>query len=323
MAKNAVVNRIGGTINKITFQLKKHSPEILIVAGVVGTVASAVLACKATLKAPDILENAKEDIDKIHERIEHGCTEAGQEYTEADSKKELASVYLKTGVEFGKLYAPAVALGTLSVASIITSNNIHRRRNVALAAAYATVDKSFKEYRGRVIDKFGEEVDRQLKYNIQSKEVEETVTNEKGKEKTVKVVKQYINPEDISGYARFFEEYTRDEKGNVIKNPNWEPNNEYNLMFLKAQQKYANDLLIARHGKPVFLNEVYDMVGLPRSQAGQIVGWVYDPEAGRGDNYIDFGIFANSASFSDYIYGNDPAILLDFNVDGNVWDLMK
>lgn len=323
MAKNNVMNRIGGTINKIGFQLKKHSPEILIVAGVVGTVTSAVLACKATLKAPDILENAKEDIDKIHERIEHGCTEAGQEYTEADSKKELATVYLKTGVEFGKLYAPAVALGTLSVASIITSNNIHRRRNVALAAAYATVDKSFKEYRGRVIDKFGEEVDRQLKYNIQTKEVTETVVDEKGKEKTVKVVKNCINPDDISGYARFFEEYTRDENGNVVKNPNWEPNNEYNLMFIKAQQKYANNLLFARNGKPVFLNEVYDMLGLPRSQAGQIVGWVYNPESGRGDNYIDFGIFANSASFSDYIYGNDPAILLDFNVDGNVWELMK
>ena len=323
MAKNNVMNRIGGTINKIGFQLKKHSPEILVVAGVVGTVASAVLACKATLKAPDILENAKEDIDKIHERTEHGCTEAGQEYTEADSKKELATVYLKTGVEFGKLYAPAVALGALSITSIVTSNNILRKRNVALAAAYATVDKGFKEYRGRVIERFGEEVDRQLKYNIQSKEVTETVVDEKGKEKQVKTIKNYINPDDISGYARFFEEYTRDEKGNVVKNPNWEPNNEYNLMFLKAQQKYANDLLIARNGTPVFLNEVYDMVGLPRSQAGQIVGWVYDPESDRGDNYIDFGIFANSMSYSDYVYGNDPAILLDFNVDGNVWELMK
>ena len=125
---------------------------------------------------------------------------------------------------------------------------------------------------------------------------------------------------DISGYARFFEKYTQDEDGNSILNPHWESNNEYNLMFIKAQERYANDLLKAK--KRVFLNDVYEMLGLPRTKAGQIVGWVYDPESPKGDNYIDFGLYADNLSYSDYVNGFDQAILLDFNVDGNIWELM-
>jgi len=323
MKKNELMTRVNGAFNKVVFQLKKHSPEILIVAGVGGTIVAAVMACKATLKAPDVLDDAKAEIDKIHEAAEHGCTEIGQDFTEEDAKKALAKVYLKTGVEMSKLYAPSIALGTLSATCILTSNNILRKRNAALAVAYATVDKAFKQYENRVIDRFGEEVHNQLKYNMTTKEVVETVVNESGEEEQVNVVRNCVNPEDISGYARFFEEYTRDSNGNVIKNPYWENNNDYNLMFLKAQQKYANDLLIARGRQGVFLNEVYDMLGLPRSKAGQVVGWVYDPNSGRGDNYIDFGIFASNQNYSDFVYGNDNAILLDFNVDGNIWELMR
>lgn len=315
MKKTEIMNKVTGAFNKVGFQFKKHSPEILVVAGVVGTVASVVMACKATLKVNDILEESKDTIDKIHE-----VTESPEyDYSDDDAKKDLTKVYFGTAFKFAKLYAPSVALGTLSLVSILTSNNILRKRNMALAAAYATVDKSFKDYRGRVIERFGEKVDRELKYNIKAKEVEETVTDENGNEKTVKTVKNYVDPEDISGYARFFDEYTRDEKGNVVRNLNWNRNNEYNMMFLKAQQQYANDLLRAK-GR-LFLNEVYEMLGFPPSKAGQVVGWVYDIQNPMGDNYVDFGIYASQDNYSDFMYGND-AILLDFNVDGNVWETM-
>jgi len=315
MKKLQIMNKVTSTFNKVGFQFKKHSPEILVVAGVVGTVASVVMACKATLKVNDILEESKETIDRIHENVENPRLE----YTEEDSKKDLTKVYFGTAFRFTKLYAPSVALGTLSLVSILTSNNILRKRNMALAAAYATVDKSFKDYRGRVIERFGEKVDRELKYNIKAKEIEETVVDENGNEKAVKTVKNYVNPEDISGYARFFDEFTRDEKGNVCKNLNWNRNNEYNLMFLKAQQQYANDLLRVK-GR-LFLNEVYEMLGFPPSKAGQVVGWTYDLKNPMGDNYVDFGIYASGDNYSDFIYNND-AILLDFNVDGNVWETM-
>ena len=315
MKNIAVFNKVGKTFNKATFKLQKHSPEILVVAGVVGVVASAVLACKATTKANDILVETKEDIEKIHKVSEMAeNNELTEQYTEEDAKKDLAIVYVKTGLKFVKLYAPAVALGVLSITSILASNNILRKRNVAIAAAYATVDKSFKEYRGRVVERFGEAVDKELKYNIKAQKVEKTVVDEEtGKKKKVKESVEVADPNLYSDYARFFD----------CGNDNWEKDAEYNLMFLRAQQQYANDLLRSR-GR-LFLNEVYRMLGIPETKASQVVGWVYDPDnpEHEGDNYVDFGIYdINKPKARDFVNGYERTILLDFNVDGNVWELM-
>lgn len=321
MKKDEIMNKMSGAFNNVSFKMKKHSPEILMVAGVAGVVVSAVMACKATLKVDAIMDETKEKMDKIHKAEDDGVTESGEDYFIEDAKKDTAIVYAQTGFKLVKTYAPAVAIGTLSIASILASNNILRKRNVALAAAYATVDKSFKEYRNRVIEKFGQEVDRELKYNIKAEKVPTTeVDEETGKEKKVKKNAFVVNPSDVSGYARFFEKYTVDEDGNSILNPHWEPNNEYNIMFIKAQENYANDLLRAK--KRLFLNDVYEMLGLPRTKAGQVVGWVYDEDNPVGDNYVDFGMYADNLSYSDFANGLDPAILLDFNVDGNVWETM-
>lgn len=321
MKKEEIMNKMNGVFSNVSFKMKKHSPEILMVAGVAGVVVSAVMACKATLKVDAIMDETKEKMDKIHKAEEDGVTESGEDYFVEDAKKDTAIVYAQTGFKLVKTYAPAVAIGTLSIASILASNNILRKRNVALAAAYATVDKSFKEYRNRVIEKFGQEVDRELKYNIKAEKVPTIeVDEETGKEKKVKKNAFVVNPSDVSGYARFFEKYTVDEDGNSILNPHWEPNNEYNIMFIKAQENYANDLLRAK--KRLFLNDVYEMLGLPRTKAGQVVGWVYDEDNPVGDNYVDFGMYADNLSYSDFANGLDPAILLDFNVDGNVWETM-
>lgn len=322
MKKAEIMKTVSTTFNKVSFQLKKHSPEILIVAGVIGTVASTVMACKATTKVSKIVDETKNSVDEIHEATEKGVTRAGENYSADDSKKDLALVYFQTGVKLAKLYAPSVMLGTLSITSIVASNNILRKRNVALAAAYATVDKGFKDYRSRVVERFGEEVDRELKNNVKAKKVTVTETDpETGAEKKVKKTQFVVNPSDISGYARFFEKYTTDSEGNSILNPNWESNNEYNLMFLKAQEQYANDLLHAK--KRLFLNDVYEMLGLPPTKAGQVVGWVYDPDSPKSDGFVDFGLYKDNLTYSDYVEGHDPAILLDFNVDGNIWELMK
>ena len=315
MKKAEIVKSMNGFLSKTSFQLKKHSPEILVVAGVIGV----VMACKATTKVGEILDKTKEDVETVHKC--EADESVKERYSSEDAQKDLAIVYVQTGMKFAKLYGPSVILGALSITSILASNNILRKRNVALSAAYAAIDKGFKEYRSRVIERFGEEVDRELKYNLKAKKFDETVIDEEtGKEKKVKKNGFVVSPADISGYARFFEKYTQDEDGDSILNPHWESNNEYNLMFIKAQERYANDLLKAK--KRVFLNEVYEMLGLPRTKAGQIVGWVYNPENSKGDNYIDFGLYSDNLSYSDYVNGFDQAILLDFNVDGNIWDLM-
>lgn len=308
--KTDIMKNITRNFNKIGFQLKKHSPEILVVAGVVGAVTSAVMACKATTKVHDILEDTKTKIDQVHEVLANDDIPE-EKYSVEDSKKDLAIIYAQTGFEFIKLYGPSVALGVLSITAILTSNNILRKRNLALAAAYTTIDRSFKEYRGRVVERFGKDLDHELKHNIKAKEIEETITNEDGTETTETKTVDVANPTEYSDYARFFDEACS----------GWTKDPELNLMFLKRQQSYANDLL-QRRGY-LFLNEVYDMLGIPRTKAGQVVGWVYDENCPVGDNYVDFGIYdIHREKCRDFVNGYERTILLDFNPDGNILDLM-
>ncbi len=314
--KHNIIAAIKSSMNKSTFKIQKHSPELLIFVGITGIVGSAIAACCATTKLGDILDDSKSTLDSI----DKVATEEPERYTEKEAKKAKALVYAQTTGKIVKLYAPSVIIGSLSLVSVVSSNNILRKRNVALTAAYTTLDKSFKAYRGRVIERFGKAVDYELKHNVQKKEVEEKVVDKDGNETTVKKTIPYVDPNDVSMYARFFDEYTRDEKGNVVKNHNWNRSPEYNLMFLKTTQTYANDLLRA-NGR-LFLNDVYKMLGFPITKAGQIVGWVYDENNPDGDNYIDFGLYSHSDNYNDFAFGNEP-ILLDFNVDGNVWEMMK
>ena len=289
--------------------VQKHSPEILAGVGVVGVVASTVMACKATMKLNDILEESKETRDKIREVEANPRYE--EQYSHEDAKKDLTINYTQTGLKIAKLYAPAVILGSASLGCLLASNDILRKRNAALSAAYMTVDKSFKEYRQRVVDRFGEEVEKEIRYNIKAEEVTSTVVAEDGSETTVTETVKTMDPNLYSDYAKFFDEAS----------PYWQKDPEYNFMFLKSQQQYANDLLKAR-GR-LFLNEVYEMLGIEKTKAGQIVGWVYNPENPIGDNFVDFGIFDMSKErVRAFVNGYEPNILLDFNVDGNIWDLM-
>ena len=289
--------------------VQKHSPEILAGVGVVGVVTSTVMACKATMKLNDILEESKETRDKIREVESNPRYE--EQYSHEDAKKDLTINYTQTAIKVAKLYAPAVILGSASLGCLLASNDILRKRNAALSAAYMTVDKSFKEYRQRVVDRFGEEVEKEIRYNIKAEEVTSTVVAEDGSETTVTETVKTMDPNLYSDYAKFFDEAS----------PYWQKDPEYNLMFLKSQQQYATDLLRAR-GR-LFLNEVYDMLGIEKTKAGQIVGWVYNPENPIGDNFVDFGIFDMSKErVRAFVNGYEPNILLDFNVDGNIWDLM-
>lgn len=308
MKTSEIVNSATRAFNRFGFKLKKHSPEIMVIAGVVGVVASAVMACKATTKASEIIDDTKDQMDKIKKVAAMPDVE---DYTEEDMKKDIAIVYTQTAIKFVKLYGPSVLLGAASIASILAGHNITRKRNVALAAAYATIDNSFKDYRSHVIERFGEQLDKELRYNIKAKEFSEIVTDDKGKEKTTKKTVEVVDPNTYSDYARFFDDGCT----------GWQKDAELNLVFLKQQQNWANDLL-KRKGH-LFLNEVYDMLGIPRTKAGQIVGWIYDEDHPNGDNFVDFGIYdLNRERARDFVNGYERTILLDFNVDGNILNMI-
>lgn len=318
MGKTQFMMNMSRTFHKGLFQLKKHSPEIMVIGGTIGVVVSAVMACKATTKVDAVLDKTKEKVEGIHrvletpELQEQYKKEYGEEYTVEASKKDLAVVYAQAGVDFVKLYGPSVLLGAASITSILCGHNILNKRHAALTAAYAVVDNGFKEYRGRVVERFGEELDRELKYNIKPQEIEEEVTDENGNKAVVKKMVETATIDENSEYDRFFMEGCT----------GWDKDPEYNKVFILQQQNWANDLLRTRGH--LFLNEVYDMFGLARTRAGSTVGWVYDPENPDLNNCVDFGLFKDiDLAKGMFINGDERSVLLRFNVDGNVWDLMK
>jgi hypothetical protein len=274
---------------------QKHSPKILFIAGVVGVGATVVLSCKATLKLEEILEDAEQTKDGI-ENLQH------EDYTDIDRKKDMTLLYTKTAIKVAKLYALPAAVGVVSIAALTGSHAILSKRNAAVTAAYAALEKGFKEYRKRVIDEYGEDKDREFRYGS----FVETKLSEDTENGTVIQDVKVLGGKNASIYARFFDE----------TNPNWNRSPNYNQMFIQCQQNYANDKLRAQGH--LFLNEVYDMLGIPRSKEGSVVGWI---SGGEGDNYVDFGIFRDGYyTGTEFVNGDERSILLDFNVDGVIYD---
>lgn len=289
---------ISQRLARTTLLAQKSSPEVLLAAGIVGMVGSTVLACRATLKMDTVLEDTQEKLTKA-KTLEH------RDYSEKDRQRDISLIYFQTGVKIVKLYTPAVVLGGLSIYALTTSHSIMAKRTVALTAAYGALEKGFSEYRGRVIEKYGEEEDRNLRYGSEEVEIVDPKTNKK---KTVTRVSTSNQP---SIYARFFDP----------SSSSWSREPEYNLFFLQCQQNYVNDLLHARGH--VFLNEVYDRLGIERSKAGAVVGWILSKN-GETDNYIDFGVFdGKTQAARDFVNGFEGAILLDFNVDGVIYDKIE
>lgn len=319
MAKFTFMNKINGSLRRTGLQIKKHAPEIMVVTGVVGTVASTVLACRATTKVLPVIKEAREDLDTLEAAIENPELLEKKNITVEDCKSDMRIVYAKTGLQIAKEYAPAVILGALSITCILTSHKMLRKRNMTLAAAYVAEHAGFKKYRDRVIERFGEELDHELKYNIKKQEIEKVVVNEDGTETVITENVDVVDPTQFSPFSIIFDD----------GNKGWEKDAEHNKFFLIQTQNYANDLLKARaaadpnHRGHVFLNEVYDMLGVRHTKAGAVFGWIYDEECPVGDNFIDFGLFdIHNPQKRDFVNGYEKSVVIDFNVDGPILDLI-
>lgn len=302
-------------INKVKFNVVKHSPEILMGLGIAGVITSTVLACRSTLKVQEILDYKEENMNNIKEVLAEGR----EDYTEEDARKDKTIIMTTTAIRLMKLYVPSVIIGAGSIACLLESHNVMRNRNAGLAAALAATTESFKQYRERVTEKYGDEVDKEMRYGIKKEK------KEKDGKKTKEEIVVGCDEKELSGYARYFNE----------NNINWSDDPQFNLMFLRQNQNWANDKLISQGY--LYLNDVYESLGFPKSKAGQVVGWVYDPNNNEhGDNYVDFGIYdlnvkgyrnemtndTISEERQDFVNGYRNSILLDFNVDGNIWETM-
>lgn len=302
MKLSAVKTLVTSKIGRQMLTVQKHSPVLLFGAGVVGVVTAAVLASRATLKLDETLEETQYDLDRVKD------AELTEDYTSSDRQRDMAVVYARVAGKVARLYGPSILIGITSIAALTGSHVILTRRNTAVMAAYAVLDRGWREYRARVVNELGADKDREFRHGL----TERTIVEETAEGPVTKTVKDKL-PCDVSGYARFFDEVS----------PNWKPSPGYNQMFLQCQQNYANDLLKSRGH--VFLNDVFDMLGISRTSAGAVAGWIYDPKRDQsknpGDNFVDFGIFdLDPNQGMRFVMGWEKSVLLDFNVDGLIWD---
>lgn len=293
-------------VSKIGFKANQHSPEILMVVGTVSIVTGVVKACQATLKMPDIAEHAAEQIDDIHARAE-----SVDEPENDTTSKELTTVYIHTAVKIAKIYAfPAFLIGG-GIACMYGSHHIMSKRNAEAVAAYTAVTNAFAEYKNRVKERFGDEVQKEIENGVKTIEVETGELDENGNPK--KEVVRVKDKDAKDPYEFLFDECV----------DTWQPSRDYNRMWLKHAQNTAN-IRLKKKGY-LFLNEVLELIGFNHGTTiGQFAGWVYDPTNPNIDSFVDFGMYdLDDPTKVAFLEGDERNIWLHFNVDGNIINKIK
>ena len=297
------MGKIATALQTFGLTTKKYSPEILAAVGGIGTIAAIVLACKATTKASDILEEHKKSVEEIHEVKD--SEEYAEEYDEKDYRKDLTIVYSHTVLKLVKLYGPAILTAAGSLFCMFAAVNILRKRNAALTMACTTLASAFANYRQRVKDRYGEDTEFEIYHDIREVKEVEVTTDKNGKEKT-KEKKVKIPSGVASPFTIVFDESC----------PLWTGDREVDMCQIRNIERYCNDMLIA-HGD-LEVNEVRREFGKGKIREGQIFGWVYRKNNKNGDNYVDFRITKDSKNYLDFMNKKNDFIILDLNCDGDI-----
>lgn len=259
-------------VTKAAFEVGKHSPAILVGVGVVGVVASAVGACVATRKVDDILEKHRADMKEIEEVKEYPDPKHEGEMIIVDEKERknlVNGVKLKTALEFVKIYGLPVLGMILSIACILGAQAILRKRNAVLTAALASTTKAFDEYRKRVSGRFGEEVERQIRYNMQPNgdpvtvvDMDENGKSHKSKIQPMAIDMTTIQPDDnliyfVRGYSKLWRDSDTYNE-NVI-----------NTIIADLQDEYS------RKHTALFRNDISKVFQADGTAGGQALGYNY------------------------------------------------
>lgn len=309
MKKTELATKAGQILVKTKLGIKKHSPEILVAAGIGTGIVAAVVACKQTIKANDIVAEARKSLQNI-EDVKELAANNEVEYTEENEQEDRKTIGMQVAVGMVKTYALPVGLGILSITCILAGHHILKKRNVALAAAYSALSTDFMNYRKRVVNKYGKDVDFMLKNGLEKQIIANQVIDpETGEVKETKEEVLTYEGDKLSQYARVFDE---------VGSTQWTPSADHNRAFLLMEQNYFNERIRTRGY--IFLNEVYERLGFRPTKAGSVVGWVYQNADYEG---IDFGIFtAHTQKAAEFLEGTEPSIILDFNVQGDILSLV-
>lgn len=290
-----VPNKVSQKVVRTALKSKKNSPQVFFGVGIVGVIGSTILACRATLRLPEAIDAFQEEVDGLPEDHAKRVDDPTDPFTELDAHKDTFYIYGKNVLQIGKLYAPSALVGAVSIAALTGSHVTLQRRNASLTAAFTGVAAAYEEYRRRVQNDLGKERELDIYHATENR----VVHRPDGNTEVVKVV----DPNRWSPYARMFDE----------SNPYWEKGPGVNRLYVQAGQNLFNSKLQVRGH--VFLNEVYDHFGFEHTKEGAVVGWILGSD---GDNYVDFGMF--DAYNANFVNGDERSIILDFNVDGVIYD---
>lgn len=277
-----VFKGITDNLSKLAIKVDKYLPEIMFTTSMAAGAAAIVTTALASFKV-------KEKLDDI------------------DNDDDIENKNIEKALMLCKLYVTPATLATSSAILGFGAFTKMRGRYLGAVAAYNGVKFTFDKYRERVINNEGKEKDFEYMYGA-----DYVVNSDQNNKETKEQHVDSIVP-GLSQYAIIWDKYLPD--GSV--NPNWDENTNFNYMFLRTQEAIMNDLLQSRGH--VFLNEVLEAIGYPHTQAGAVVGWV----KGYGDDLIDFGLYNNETEkIKRFVNGNPNTIILDFNVDGVIYDLI-
>lgn len=281
--------------SRSAFKIKKNSPQILFYSGIVGTVATTILASRATLKAVPVVErlNAERDeLDSFHleDKIDPDL------YT-----KEVYRQYTQAGVDLTKLYGPVVIVGIGSLFALTKSHQQLTSRNTALTMAYTGLFKTFESYRNRVREQLGEDRDLQFLHGTVQQEIE--YADKSGRNRTKSITA--LDPSSAAAFTYYYD----------ANCPSWHKDPGYNVNYLQGQQDWAN-ILLQKQGH-LFLNEVYDLLKIPHTKEGAILGWVFE-DLGNNDTFITFGFHKDG----EFLAGFKRDVMLEFNIHGPIHEVI-
>lgn len=302
-------------LNDVMTTVKKNSPALCLIGAGIAAGATVFLACKSTLRIHEAIEQKNEDL----KQIQMGLDDPDMKYSVEDARSDKLKTYGLFALRLGKLYLPAALAAGTSVALAYESYHISKGRNVALATALGSTYESFKAYRDRVKERYGEEAENAIYHNLHSEKIIKIETDENGKERKVKETANNVLSHDSNYWCTY--------RFDANTSSYFDNNDDFNLTLISQVEHDVNDrimMLRARNKKNIIcLNDVFEQLGMAKTKEGQIIGWCYDPEKDDPETYhISFGAQMVKEPCDVYTNGFKDTIVLDFNCDGVLLDLM-
>lgn len=278
---------------------KAHGPSILVGAGILGMAVTTYRAVKES-------ETAQIELDTI-------------EYNLANAKntKEKAIVYANGTKNLAYNYKTTLLGFTLSTTAILTGYSIMKKRYLGATMAITVLSKQFDTYRKACIEENGVAADHRYMNGLTKKKMD--VIDENGKKKKEDCLVDTNGIDENFSYCRYFDD---EEAGSVYD----KKNKTMNIAIINMANTTLNETLKARGH--VLLNDAYEALGLTRTYAGGVTGWlsrafyenVLESEYwASADNYINI-TYDIVKKFDKETGEYKDSILLDFNVDGVVID---